>query len=664
MLLFSGSDRGRFRQTRGHLHLAEDAKPRFCKARPLPYAIRDKVAAELDRLENDSILTKIDWSEWATPIVSVPKKDGSVRLCGDFKVTLNNQLKVDQYPLPRVDDVFASLAGGQRFTKIDLRQAYLQMEMDDESKEYLVLNTHKGLYRLNRLAFGIASAPAIWQRAMDQLLQGIADTHCILDDILVTGVDDEHHIANLQAVLQRLEDAGLRANRLKCSFMQPKIEYCGHEVSENGLHKMKSKVDAIRHAPVPENVSQLRSFLGLVNYYSRFLPNLSTTLHPLNALLQKGTAWKWTDACDQAFEAVKQQIASDLVLTHFNPKLPLRLASDASPYGIGAVMSHVLPNGEERPIAFVSRTLSTAEKNYAQIDKEALAIVWSVRKFHTFLYGRNFELVTDHKPLTAIFNPHKDTPAMTAARLQRYALFLAGHSYEIVYRNTHEHANADGLSRLPLSSDAADHPDDVEVDAFHVSQIDQLPVTATQIRTATRQDPTWSAVYNAVQSGNAESIADLKPFHSRFDQLATHQGCLLWGTRVAIPPSLQPPILQELHLSHPGIVRMKELARSYVWWPRIDEDVEKTVKTCNGCQLHHKQPARAPLHPWEWPARPWQRVHVDFAGPFLGTLFLILVDARTKWPEVVPMNSTTAARTIKSLRTMFASHGLPRTARL
>ena len=350
--------------------------------------------------------------------------------------------------LPRVNDVFASLAGGQRFTKIDLRQAYLQLEMEDESKEYLVLNTHKGLYRLNRQAFGIASAPAIWQRSMDQLLQGIPDTHCILDDILITGLDDKHHLANVEAVLQRLEDAGLPANRQKCSFLQPRIDYCSHEVSEDGLHKMPAKVYAIRQAPFPANVSQLGSFLGLVNYYARFLPNLSTTLLPLNALLQKGTAWRWTAACHQALDKVKQQIASDLVLTHFNPALPLRLASDASPYGIGAVMSHVLPNGTKRPIAFASRTLSTAERNYAQIDKEALAIVWAVRKFHTYLYGRHFVLVTDHKPLTAIFNPEKDLPAMTAARLQRHALFLAGHRYSIEYRNTHEHTNADGLSRL------------------------------------------------------------------------------------------------------------------------------------------------------------------------------------------------------------------------
>ena len=249
---------------------------------------------------------------------------------------------------------------------------------------------------------------------------------------------------------------------------------------------------------------------------------------------------------------------------------------------------------------------------------------------------------------------------MTADRLQWYALFLASHRNSIEYRNTHEHAhaNADGLSRLPLASDAASHPVDVEVDPFHVVLLKHLPITSMQICTATRRDPTWSSVYNAVQNGKVESIADLQPFASRFNQLATHQGCLLWGSCVAIPPSLQARILQELHLSHPGIVRMKQLAHSYDWWPRIDKDIEKTVRECNGCQLQQKQPSSALLHPWEGPARPWQRVHVDFAEPFLGSMFLLLVDDRSKWPKDVPMQSTTATKSVECLRTIFARHGL------
>ena len=400
-----GEDRGKLRTGKGHLQLRDDAVPKFCKARPLPYALRSKVAEELSRLESDGIISPVSWSDWATPIVPIVKKDGSVRVCGDFKVTVNPQLNVEQYPLPRIDDVFASLAGGKRFSKIDLKQAYLQMEMDDESSALLTLNTHKGLFKLNRLAFGVASAPALWQRSMDQILQGIPYTQCILDDIIVTGEDDAEHLRNLETVFRRLSEAGLRVNRLKCNFFQEHVEYCGHGVSARGLHKTPAKIDAISDARCPVNVTELRSFLGLVNYYARFLPNLATTLHPLNELLQKGVEWRWTADCTTAFDTVKAQIASDLVLTHFDSALPVRVASDASPYGLGAVLSHVMPTGEERPIAFASRTLSVAEKNYSQIDKEALGIVWSIKKFHTYLYGRPFTLITDHQPLTAIFHP-------------------------------------------------------------------------------------------------------------------------------------------------------------------------------------------------------------------------------------------------------------------
>ena len=344
-----GEDRGKLRTGKGHLQLRDDAVPKFCKARPLPYALRSKVAEELSRLESDGIISPVSWSDWATPIVPIVKKDGSVRVCGDFKVTVNPQLNVEQYPLPRIDDVFASLAGGKRFSKIDLKQAYLQMEMDDESSALLTLNTHKGLFKLNRLAFGVASAPALWQRSMDQILQGIPYTQCILDDIIVTGEDDAEHLRNLETVFRRLSEAGLRVNRLKCNFFQEHVEYCGHGVSARGLHKTPAKIDAISDARCPVNVTELRSFLGLVNYYARFLPNLATTLHPLNELLQKGVEWRWTADCTTAFDTVKAQIASDLVLTHFDSALPVRVASDASPYGLGAVLSHVMPTGEERP---------------------------------------------------------------------------------------------------------------------------------------------------------------------------------------------------------------------------------------------------------------------------------------------------------------------------
>ena len=228
------------------------------------------------------------------------------------------------YPLPRIEDIFARLAGGQRFSKIDLRQAYNQLEMEEDSKKYLTINTHMGLFQYNRLVFGITSAPAIWQRTIDQVLEGTSGTSSILDDMIITGRDDEEHLANLEEVQQRLQHHGLRANKTKCEFFKEKITYCGYDIDINGLHKSAKKVEAVLKAPRPNDVPEVRSFLGLINYYhSWFLPNMATAVHLLNQLLEKNHKWKWTEQCDEAFLKVKEMITLEQVLTHYDPSLPL-----------------------------------------------------------------------------------------------------------------------------------------------------------------------------------------------------------------------------------------------------------------------------------------------------------------------------------------------------
>ena len=440
---------GTVKGIQAQIKVKPDTNPKFCKARPVPYAIKPKVEKELDRLVETGILTKVETSDWATPIVPVMKKNGSLRICGDFKVTVNQALEVDQYPLPKVEDIFASLAGGEKFSKLDLKNAYLQMTVKPEDRKYLTINTHKGLFQYNRLVFGIASAPAIWQRAIDQILQGLSGVNTILDDMIITGKNDNEHLENLERVLERMDKYGLRLNSDKCAFFMDSLTFCGHRIDKTGIHKTDEKVQAVAEATTPENVSQLRAFLGLVNYYARFLPDLATVLRPLHHLLEKGVPWVWDDDCRKAFKKVKAMMMSDNVLVHFNPELPVLVSCDASAYGLGAVLSHRFPNGDEKPIAYASRTLTSAEKNYAQIDKEALGIVWGVKRFHTYLYGREFVLVTDHQPLISIFNPAKGIPATTAARLQRYALYLSGFRYSIQFKGTKSNGTADGLSQLP-----------------------------------------------------------------------------------------------------------------------------------------------------------------------------------------------------------------------
>ena len=280
-----------------------------------------------------------------------------------------------------------------------------------------------GLFQYNRLVFGITSAPAIWRRTIAQVLEGTSGTSCILDDMIITGKNDDEHLANLEEVLGRLQAHGLRANKTKCELFKEKITFCRHDIDSHGLHKSPEKVEAVLKAPRPSNVAELRSFLGLVNYYNRFLPNLSTVVHSLNQLLENIHQWKWTEQCETVFYNVNEMITSEQVLAHCVPSLPLSLACVASPVEIGAVLSHVMNYGTERPIAFASRTLTKTEQGYAQIDKEALAIIWGVKKFNVNLFGRSFTLYTDHQLLTSIFHPHKSIPVVAAAQLQRYAAF-------------------------------------------------------------------------------------------------------------------------------------------------------------------------------------------------------------------------------------------------
>ena len=344
-----------------HARLAVDptAQPCFFKPRPVPYVLTEKVKKELKRLQDLGIIKPVSFSDWAAPIVPVVKSDTNIRICDDYKVIINQASQTVSYPLPRVGDLFAALFGGTIFTKLDLSHAYQQILLDKDSKKFTTINTHKGLFQYQRLPFGISTAPALFQRTMESLLQGLSKVCVYIDDILVAGVDEKDHLHNLGQVLERLESAGLSLKKSKCVFMTTSVEYPGHVIDATGLHLSISGVKAIKEAPQTTN----KSFLGLLNYYNKFLPNVSTFLAPLHRLLCKDTKWKWSKAQAEAFKKAKDLLQSFSLLVHFDGAKPLLLSCDAPPYSLGAVLAHKMDDNSEKPIAFISRTLSPAEKN-------------------------------------------------------------------------------------------------------------------------------------------------------------------------------------------------------------------------------------------------------------------------------------------------------------
>ena len=508
--------------------------------------------------------------------------------------------------------------------------------------------------------FGITSAPSIWQQTIEQVLQGLPGVQVYLDDILVTGRTEKEHYENLDKVLTRLEERNLTLKREKCRFAQESVDFLGHRIEKDGVHKTPDKTSKIENLDRPENVSQLRSYLGLLNYYRKYIPNLAHEIAPLTDLLKSDREFVWNASAERAFVHSKELLKSSGFLVHFDPDLPISIATDASPIGVGAVLSHVYANGEEKPIMFASRSLTKTERNYPQIEKEALGIVFALRRFYMYVYGRKFTLITDNKPLTAIFGPYKSLPALAAERMQRWAMYLAGFDYDIRYRTSRANANADCLSRLP---DRDEEPDFQEPESVAIGHVEVLPMNHEELRNATRKDKTLSRVMRHTLDGWPKQLSeedkDLQPFFVRRLEITVEQGILLWGMRIIIPLKMHSAVLKEVHEGHLGIVKMKSIARSYVWWPRIDAQIEEAAKQCQTCQVVQNQPPQCSMHPWIPATRPMERIHVDFAGPFEGLMYMIVVDAYSKWPEVVIMSNITTGKTIEALRGIFSRFGLP-----
>ena len=408
----------------------------------IPQAFREDVQKELTEMLEHGVIEH-STSEWAFPMVVVQKKDRTLRLCVDYR-RLNALSKSDAYPMPQVDDLIDQVGGAHYISTLDLTKGYWQVPVAQHDREKTAFTTPYGLFHFCRMPFGLQGAPATFQRMVDKLLDGLEYASAYLDDIIIFSSNWEDHLLHLEAVLQRLKQAGLTVKRKKCQFGMPECVYLGHSVGSGQVRPEEVKVKAIREFAVPETKRQVRSFLGIAGYYRKFIPHYASVAAPLSDLTRKSqpNTVAWTPECALAFEKLKLALCSEPVLK--SPEFDRRflLQTDASDRGVGAVLSQLGQDGLDCPITYFSRKLLPREKRYATIEKECLAIKLGIQAFRTYLEGRLFTIQTDHRSLQWL-----DRIKDTNPRLTRWSLFLQGYSYIVEYRSGPSNSNADGLSR-------------------------------------------------------------------------------------------------------------------------------------------------------------------------------------------------------------------------
>ena len=434
------------------LELIEGAKPSYFESRHLPLHVKAQISDVLRQQVNDGILEPVSGgSEWASPIVCIRKPSGKWRICGDYKIGVNSKLKSDCYLSPNLETVFSEMADTRFYTKIDLENAYLQVPLDSESQNITTISTPIGLFRYKRLPIGIKTASAIFQRAIESVLNPLGIKYLIiyLDDILIGANNVDELKLKINKVCQKLRNAGLSINHDKSEMnIVQEIGFLGHVISEGKIKPDKKLCDKLNNTPCPKNKKGLETFLGLCQYYAKFIKNYSDIVAPLNDLRKGDREFKWTKSAQESFEKVKVLLTSDPVLRAFDINKDSVLTSDASENAIGAILSQ-----KGCPVVYISRKLTNAEKAYSNIEREALAVIWSVERCKQFLLGKRFSLCTDHKPLEYIFSPHKELPRVASSRIIRWAIKLMEYDFNKIHYPGKQIPHVDALGRLDFAED-------------------------------------------------------------------------------------------------------------------------------------------------------------------------------------------------------------------
>ena len=623
-------------------------------ARRMAIPLLPKVIAELDNMKSED-------TEWCAPIVPVPKAGGKkVRICVDLP-RLNRVLVREKYPLPTVDDVLHKLSKSQVFTRLDARSGYWQIPLDEESSLLTIFITPVGRFKFKRLPFGVSCASEIFQWKMTELLRDISGVEIYQDDILAHAASVAEHDVIFNKVMDRLRTAGLKLNSKKCEIRKTQLELLGHHVSGVGIGPHPEKIVVVSDLKAPENVSEVRHIMGMVNYLGRFLQNLAETARPINGLLKKESVWTWGPPQEAAFKNLKDLVTSCPVLAYYDIDKPTILSADASSYGLGTVLMQQHEEGL-KPVAYCSRTLNDAERKYAQIEKELLATTWACEKFARYLVGlSHFVVYTDQKPLVPLMN-RKDID-QTPVRCQRLLLRLIRFNLTAQYIRGKDMVVVEALSRMPLAERSSTTDRDVE-SYVHAMWYNQpfSDKKLESIRKATENDSEIQIVMRYTLEGwprrRDDVLPEARPYHHVRDEFSVADGLLLRDTRLVIPRESRAEIMDRIHEGHQGVTKCRERACQGVWWPGLSTEISVMVSQCSYCQTSRNSQSHETLMPTVLPERPWQHLGCDLLT--LETKeYLVIMDYHSRYIEIAHMPTTKSTAVIAKLKSIFAWWGIP-----
>ena len=661
------------------IELREDAIPyAVTAARSIPFAWKEQVKNKIKDMVDKNIITEVTKpTEWCHPLVLQPKKDSSeVRLCVDL-TKLNTYVKRGAHPVLTPHEAVASIdEGSEYFTHADAKTGYWQTEIHEDDQELTTFITPWGRYKFLRAPMGLTTSGDEYNRRGDEALQGIPETVKIVDDVLSYESDYQKHLNNVWEILNRCKEYSITLNPDKFEFAQEEVEYCGYHISKEGFTPEKSKVTAITEFKVPENITELKSFMGLVNHLGEFSSEISKLAQPLRDLLKKKNEWCWTEVHNKAFEEVRNALSNPPIMAYFDPELPVELETDAARLkGLGYALKQKHGN-TWKLVDCNSRFLTETESRYSTIELELLAIAWAVKKCRMYLAGRNhFKIITDHKPLLPIINT-KSLADIENPRLQRLREKLISYNFTLCWKKGAEHAVPDALSRAPadnptkedeiVEQELEDHIHAVtmlNINSIKTDDEESHDLLLEEIHMNSTEDPEYNLLKKTILDGfpsnHNEMEASMQPYAKMKDRLCIDGKLILCGHRLVIPRKMRKDVLKRLHSSHQGIVKTRQRARQTVYWPGIDNDVTNTVNACKDCQELLPSLQKEPMMSETEPSRPFQSVSTDYFD-HAGKPYLIYTDRLSGWPMVKTFNNgATATKLISALRKIFAATGVP-----